>query len=139
MRIGVSEKIHRALQRLHLHGIGGGNSLQHNVHCDVKVRKVDLVPSDVPAGFLVVYVGDERRRFVIRAYTLKHAVFRVLLEKSAEEFGYKHDGGLIIACDVAFFEHLLWLIETKSPSLCRMELRHYWAFAPDNTICHMVD
>lgn len=139
MRIGVSEKMHKALQRLHLHGVAGGNSLYQNMLSDAEVDSRGRVPEDVPAGFLVMYVGDERRRFVIRAKTLNHATFRVLLEKSAAEFGYKHDGGLIIACDVAFFEHLLWLIETNNPSLFREELRHYWAFSPDYTTCHIVD
>lgn len=132
-------KVQRALQKLH-HGIVSG--LHHGRDHNAVVPRSDdeeKVPSDVPAGFLVVYVGEERRRFVIKAKILKHETFRVLLEKSAEEFGYKHGGGLIIACDVAFFEHLLQLIETKSPSLCRMQLRDYWAFAPDNTTYHMVD
>jgi len=50
---------------------------------------------------------------VIKAKILKHDVFRLLLAKTIKEFGYKHDGGLIIACDVTIFEHLLWLVEPK--------------------------
>jgi len=82
----------------------------------------DVAPHDVPEGFLVVYVGEERRRFVISANILSHSVFRMLLNKSAEEFGFKHEGGLNIACEVVFFEHLLWLIETNDPSLSSMEI-----------------
>lgn len=72
-------------------------------------------PSDVPEGFLAVYVGRERQRFVINANYLKHQLFKVLLEKSAEEYGFEHTGGLPIACDVAYFENLLWSIKTNSP------------------------
>lgn len=72
-------------------------------------------PSDVPEGFLAVYVGRERQRFVISANYLKHQMFKVLLEKSAEEYGFEHKGGLPIACDVAYFENLLWTIKSKNP------------------------
>lgn len=79
-------------------------------------------PYDVPEGFLAVYVGREKQRFVISAEYLNHAVFRILLEKSAEEFGFEHKGGLPIACDVAFFEHLLWLMESKDPALSKLDI-----------------
>jgi hypothetical protein len=82
----------------------------------------DSAPQDVPEGYLVVYVGEERRRFVIKAKYLSHPVFKALLNKSAEEYGYEHKGGLEIACEVVFFENLLYLIETNDPSLSSMEI-----------------
>lgn len=82
----------------------------------------DSAPDDVPEGYLVVYVGEERRRFVIKAKYLSHRVFKALLNKSAEEYGYEHKGGLEIACEVVFFEQLLYLIETNAPSLSSMEM-----------------
>lgn len=82
----------------------------------------DSPPSDVPEGFLAVYVGRERQRFVISAEFLKNEVFKLLLEKSAEELGFEHKGGLPIACEAAFFEHLLWLMETKDPGLRNLEI-----------------
>lgn len=82
----------------------------------------DFAPDDVPEGFLVVYVGEERRRFVIKAKYLSHPVFKALLNKSAEEYGYEHKGGLEIACETVFFEHLLDLIETNDPSLSNMAI-----------------
>lgn len=66
---------------------------------------------DVPAGCLPVYVGNERRRFVIHTSYLKHSVFRELLAKSEEEFGFKCEGGLRVACKPEVFEHLLWWLE----------------------------
>jgi SAUR family protein len=82
----------------------------------------DSAPDDVPEGYFVAYVGEERRRFVIKAKYLSHPVFKALLNKSAEEYGYEHKGGLEIACGVVFFEHLLYLIETNDPSLSSMEI-----------------
>ena len=88
----------------------------------------DCAPYDVPEGYLVVYVGEERRRFVIKTKYLSHPVFRALLNKSAEEYGYEHKGGLEIACEVDFFEHLLWLIESNNPSLSSMEFEELEGF-----------
>jgi len=77
----------------------------------------DIVPSDVPEGSFVVYVGDERRRFVIKTKILECHLFQDLLTWSNKKFGYNPDGPLIMDCDVLFFKHLIWFIETWSPSV----------------------
>lgn len=102
------------------HDDGGGDS---DSECD-------QAPYDVPEGSLVVYVGEQRRRFVIRAALLSHPVFKALLQKSAEELGYEHKGGLEIACEVGFFEHLLWMIESNHPELERMEPGELVGYSP---------
>jgi hypothetical protein len=89
-------------------------------------------PYDVPRGFLAVYVGREKKRFVISANYLNHAIFRMLLEKSAEELGFEHKGGLPIACDASFFEHLLWLIESNDPALRNIEINDLCGFCAYN-------
>ncbi|XP_024398855.1 uncharacterized protein [Physcomitrium patens] len=71
-------------------------------------------PPDVPAGCLAVYVGKVQRRFVIPTSYLSNGVFRALLAKSEEEFGFCCDGGLRIACAPDVFEHLLWWLEGNS-------------------------
>lgn len=79
---------------------------------------------DVPAGHLAVYVGRERRRFVIDAHYLNNTLVRGLIEKSGGEYEDKSggsDAGLTIACEVVLFEHLLWLIETNDPEAKQME------------------
>ena len=99
--------------------------------CDSDDESDDSAPDDVPEGYLVVYVGEGRCRFVIKAKYLSYPVFKALLNKSAEEYGYEHKGGLEIACEVVFFEHLLYLIETNDPSLSSMEideLAGYYAY-----------
>ncbi|KAL2621620.1 hypothetical protein R1flu_001825 [Riccia fluitans] len=74
------------------------------------------LPDDIPQGYLAVYVGNERKRFVISTQYLSHSLFKALLKKSEEEFGFEHQGGLPIACEPDLFEHLLWLIGTNSPA-----------------------
>ncbi|KAK8660031.1 hypothetical protein V6N13_050967 [Hibiscus sabdariffa] len=68
-------------------------------------------PPDVPKGYLAVYVGPELRRFIIPTSYLTHPVFKILLEKAEEEFGYDHNGGLTLPCEIETFKYLLQCIE----------------------------
>ncbi|KAE8698415.1 Auxin-induced protein 15A [Hibiscus syriacus] len=68
-------------------------------------------PPDVPKGYLAVYVGPELRRFIIPTTYLTHPVFKILLEKAKEEFGYDHNGGLTLPCEIETFKYLLKCIE----------------------------
>lgn len=69
-------------------------------------------PPDVPKGYLAVYVGPELRRFIIPTSYLSHPVFKVLLEKAEEEFGFDHSGGLTIPCEIETFKYLLTCMES---------------------------
>ncbi|KAI4346512.1 hypothetical protein L6164_007402 [Bauhinia variegata] len=60
-----------------------------------------------PPGFLAVYVGMERQRFVIPARFLNLRIFKGLLKKAEEEFGFQCNGGLVLPCEVGFFKVLL--------------------------------
>ncbi|KAK4775343.1 hypothetical protein SAY86_010278 [Trapa natans] len=79
-------------------------------------------PPDVPKGYLAVYVGEELRRFVILTY-LSHLLFKVLLEKAEEEFGFDHTGGLTIPCEIETFKYLLKCMEnhTRADDACALE------------------
>jgi SAUR family protein len=65
-------------------------------------------PAGIPQGCFAVYVGPEMRRFVIHTTFLHKQVFRDLLKKTEEEYGFESAGGLRIACEAAVFEELLW-------------------------------
>lgn len=69
-------------------------------------------PPDVPRGYLAVYVGPELRRFIIPTTYLSHSLFKVLLEKAEEEFGFDHSGALTIPCDTETFKFLIKCMET---------------------------
>ncbi|XP_073147448.1 protein SMALL AUXIN UP-REGULATED RNA 54-like [Henckelia pumila] len=68
-------------------------------------------PPDVPKGYLAVYVGMELRRFIIPTSYLGDPLFKVLLEKVEEEFGFDHSGGLTIPCEIETFKYLLQCME----------------------------
>ncbi|CAH2072257.1 unnamed protein product [Thlaspi arvense] len=70
-------------------------------------------PADVPKGYLAVYIGPELRRFIIPTSYLSHSLFKVLLEKAEEEFGFDQSGALTIPCEVETFKYLLKCMENN--------------------------
>ncbi|CAM0913224.1 unnamed protein product [Alopecurus aequalis] len=69
-------------------------------------------PVGVPRGCCAVYVGAERRRFVVPTAYLGMPVFRRLLEKAEEEFEFHYaDGALTIPCDTEAFKYILVVMD----------------------------
>ncbi|XP_057485867.1 protein SMALL AUXIN UP-REGULATED RNA 51-like [Actinidia eriantha] len=64
-----------------------------------------------PSGFVAVYVGPGRRRFVIPTRFLNLPVFVALLDQAEEEFGLRSNGGLTLPCDVVFFGNVVEFLE----------------------------
>ncbi|KAK4755249.1 hypothetical protein SAY87_009006 [Trapa incisa] len=64
-------------------------------------------PSDVPPGHVAVLVGEDLRRFVIRADYLNQPAFRQLLAFAYEEYGHQHDGPLAIPCHEFLFRDII--------------------------------
>ncbi|XP_019174509.1 PREDICTED: auxin-responsive protein SAUR50-like [Ipomoea nil] len=64
------------------------------------------LPVDVPKGHFVVYVGENRSRYIVPISFLTRPEFQSLLRRAEEEFGFDHDMGLTIPCDEDFFESL---------------------------------
>uniref|UniRef100_A0A0D9W771 Uncharacterized protein n=1 Tax=Leersia perrieri TaxID=77586 RepID=A0A0D9W771_9ORYZ len=85
------------------------------------------IPSDVPRGHTVVYVGEELRRYVVRVSSLDHPLFRELLDRAREEYqfaaGAGADARLCIPCDEDIFLGVLCHVDSKQEhwrlSLCR--------------------
>ncbi|PAN37150.1 hypothetical protein PAHAL_7G064500 [Panicum hallii] len=65
----------------------------------------------VPRGYFAVYVGAEARRFVVPTSYLSQPVFRELMERAAEEFGFDQAGGLRIPCREEDFEATIAALE----------------------------
>ncbi|KAI3415067.1 Peptidase A1 domain-containing protein [Psidium guajava] len=73
----------------------------------------------VKKGWLVVQVGLEEedggvQRFVIPISYLYHPLFKGLLDKAHEAYGYQTNGPLRLPCSVDDFLHLRWRIERES-------------------------
>ncbi|XP_024963909.1 auxin-responsive protein SAUR50-like [Cynara cardunculus var. scolymus] len=74
--------------------------------CSSLGRKHEQSYEDVPKGHFVVYVGENRTRYVIPISFLSRPEFQTLLHKAEEEFGFDHDMGLTIPCEQQVFESL---------------------------------
>ncbi|KAF7837586.1 Indole-3-acetic acid-induced protein ARG7 [Senna tora] len=72
-------------------------------------------PADVPKGYLAVYVGCDLQRFIIPTAYLSHSIFKELLEKAEDEFGFEHSGALTIPCDIHTFKSLLTSMHNPQP------------------------
>ncbi|CDP07416.1 unnamed protein product [Coffea canephora] len=64
------------------------------------------LPVDVPKGHFVVYVGENRTRYIVPISFLTRPEFQILLQRAEEEFGFDHDMGLTIPCEEVVFESL---------------------------------
>ncbi|KAK9667214.1 hypothetical protein RND81_14G240200 [Saponaria officinalis] len=67
-------------------------------------------PSDVPPGHVAVVVSETARRFVVRTKHLHHPLFRNLLKKAEEVFGFDIDGPICLPCDESVFEDVLRVV-----------------------------
>ncbi|KDP36943.1 hypothetical protein JCGZ_08234 [Jatropha curcas] len=61
------------------------------------------LPLDVPKGHFVVYVGENRSRYIVPISFLTRPEFQTLLHEAEEEFGFDHDMGLTIPCQEQVF------------------------------------
>ncbi|KAH6789422.1 SAUR-like auxin-responsive protein family [Perilla frutescens var. frutescens] len=70
----------------------------------IHAKKTTQQSSNSPKGYIAVYVGDDRKRFVISVSFLNHPLFQDLLNQAEEEFGFDHPtGGLTLPCREDFF------------------------------------
>nr|GMD24088.1 auxin-responsive protein SAUR50-like [Ipomoea batatas]GME07514.1 auxin-responsive protein SAUR50-like [Ipomoea batatas]GME21801.1 auxin-responsive protein SAUR50-like [Ipomoea batatas] len=67
------------------------------------------VANDVKEGhFAVMAVDDEKlKRFIVPLSCLTHPTFLRLLEKAAEEYGFEHEGALMLPCRPCELEKII--------------------------------
>ncbi|CAI9268445.1 unnamed protein product [Lactuca saligna] len=75
----------------------------------------EMVPKDVKEGHFAVIASDDyvERRFVVPITYLRHPEFLRLLERAAEEYGFDHEGALMIPCRPSELE---WILEEQRRS-----------------------
>ncbi|KAK9158445.1 hypothetical protein Scep_005019 [Stephania cephalantha] len=78
-----------------------------------RLQDEDPIPKDVPKGHLVVYVGEEHKRFVIKVTLLKHPLFKALLDRAREEYEFSPDLKLHIPCDEKLFVSVVQCASTQ--------------------------
>ncbi|KAK8563013.1 hypothetical protein V6N12_011075 [Hibiscus sabdariffa] len=77
----------------------------HLSRTNMTIRLPRIISSKkVPRGYFAVYVGENKKRFVIPVSFLNQPSFQDLLGMSEQEFGYSHPtGGLTIPCNEDIF------------------------------------
>lgn len=85
----------------------------------------DVCNRGTPSGSVAVYVGQERRRFVIPTRFLNLPVFGILLHEAEEEFGFHTSGGLVLPCEPSFFEEILRYLDEDEEKFCGFELEEF--------------
>ncbi|KAH6762181.1 SAUR-like auxin-responsive protein family [Perilla frutescens var. hirtella] len=64
-----------------------------------------------PTGTFPLYVGECRRRFVVPTSYLSHPLFKIILEKAYNEFGFEQRNGLVVPCSVTAFQEVINAVE----------------------------
>ncbi|KAK4432574.1 Auxin-responsive protein SAUR50 [Sesamum alatum] len=96
-----------------------GNADRQPSHYEYLLRDNDggassptpTTPTTTPTGTFVMYVGDDRQRFVVPTGYLSHPLFKILLEKAYNEFGFNQRNGLVVPCSVAAFQEVVSAVE----------------------------
>lgn len=85
----------------------------------------EKVPEDVKEGHFAVIAADddEEKRFVVPLTYLSHPVFQRLLERAAEEYGFNHEGALMVPCRPRELEWML--TERFGWSSCKTMVESY--------------
>ncbi|KAL3825750.1 hypothetical protein ACJIZ3_021779 [Penstemon smallii] len=64
-----------------------------------------------PTGTFAVYVGEDQERFFVPTGYLSHPLFKMLLEKAYNEFGFEQRNGLVVPCSVSAFQEVISAVE----------------------------
>ncbi|KAK4478759.1 hypothetical protein RD792_014257 [Penstemon davidsonii] len=64
-----------------------------------------------PTGTFAVYVGEDQERFLVPTGYLSHPLFKMLLEKAYNEFGFEQRNGLVVPCSVSAFQEVISAVE----------------------------
>ncbi|XP_021289865.1 auxin-responsive protein SAUR15 [Herrania umbratica] len=92
-------------------GMGGGDREQSQYECLLREFEEMSPTASTPSGFFAVYVGEEEERFVVPTSFLSHPLFKMLLEKSYNEYGFEQRKKLVVPCSVSTFQEVVNAVE----------------------------
>ncbi|KAL6273414.1 hypothetical protein ACE6H2_024106 [Prunus campanulata] len=97
--------------------MGGANEPSHHEYLlreSAAAEQGGSPSTKPPTGFLALYVGEERQRFLVRTSFLSHPLFKMLLEKAYNEYGFEQRNGLVVPCSVSAFEEVVNAVECSN-------------------------
>lgn len=90
--------------------VGNAERKQMYYECLIKEEQ-EGGATTTPTGTFVVYVGEERQRFVVPTGYLSHPLFKIVLQKAYNEFGFDQRNGLVLPCSVNIFQEVVSAVE----------------------------
>ncbi|XVE61462.1 hypothetical protein DITRI_Ditri06bG0042300 [Diplodiscus trichospermus] len=90
---------------------GGDREQQSQYECLLGEFEQMSPAASTPSGFFAIYVGEEEERFVVRTSFLSHPLFKMLLEKSYNEYGFEQRNKLVVPCSVSTFKGVVNAVE----------------------------
>lgn len=94
--------------------MSGGDKNQSHKQCLLEECEDMASMATTPTGFFAVYVGEEQERFVVPTGFLSHPLFKMLLEKSYNEFGFEQKDRLVVPCSVSTFQEIVSAVECSN-------------------------
>ncbi|GMI71062.1 SMALL AUXIN UPREGULATED RNA 45 [Hibiscus trionum] len=93
--------------------MGGGDGLESKYECLLREFEQMSSPTaaSTPSGSFAIYVGEDEQRFVVPTSYLSHPLFKMLLEKSYNEYGFEHRDKLVVPCSVETFREVVNAVE----------------------------
>ncbi|KAK9670618.1 hypothetical protein RND81_13G213100 [Saponaria officinalis] len=111
----LSSKRSRKLSSPH---VGNVKEIFRRLSSFQKDEEKCLEDVNVPKGHFVVYVGENRTRYVTPISWLSHPNFQYLLRLAEEEYGFRHSNGITIPCDEDVFRSLASTIGERRKDNC---------------------
>ncbi|CAH8264895.1 unnamed protein product [Arabidopsis lyrata] len=91
----------------------GGSQSTYNESLLMNEAEETAMETKTPTGTFAVYVGEERVRRVVPTSYLNHPLFRMLLEKSHDEFlCFGQKVMLVVPCSLSVFQDVVNAIES---------------------------
>ncbi|OIW12176.1 hypothetical protein TanjilG_28584 [Lupinus angustifolius] len=100
----------------------GTDPNSHYQECLLKRYEGESSNTTTPTGFFALYVGEEHQRYVVPTSYLSHPLFKMLLQKAYDEFGFTQSSGLVVPCSVSTFQEVINAIECNKANfdLCKI-------------------
>ncbi|KAL4558319.1 hypothetical protein LXL04_036517 [Taraxacum kok-saghyz] len=105
--LGKMGSVKKLAKKVKVKVVNGTESSHH----EYLLRDKDEASCTTPTGFIALYIGDERRRFVVPTGYLSHPLFKMLLDKASDEFGFEQKQGLVVPCTVTAFQEVVSVVE----------------------------
>ncbi|KAL1224318.1 Protein SMALL AUXIN UP-REGULATED RNA 51 [Cardamine amara subsp. amara] len=93
----------------------GGSESTYNESLLMSETDEAATATKTPTGTFAVYVGEERVRRVVPTSYLNHPLFRMLLDKSHDEFVcFEQKVMLVVPCSLSVFQDVVNAVESSN-------------------------